>query len=65
MGLQDVPHRINSASAATDALRFSLVWKLVLLPKSEAASLSRPEWGPPLRFGSAGGVPLAAAQQQE
>lgn len=61
---QDVPHRINSASATTDALRFSLVWKLVMLPKWGAASLSRPEWGEPLRFGSAGGLPVAAAQQE-
>ena len=56
-----MPHRINSASAGTAALRFSLVWKLVMLPKAEAASLSRPEWGQPLRFGSAGGPPIGAA----
>ena len=64
--VQDVPHRINRAAASTDALRFSLVWKLVFLPKqagsSTACCLSRPEWGKPACFGSAARLELALQQ---
>ena len=62
--VQDVPHRINSASASAEQLRVSLVLKLVFLPKDGAkrqlSSLARPQWGPAVRFGSAAG-PVAAA----
>lgn len=48
---QDLLHRICAPSPAAGRPRFSLVWKLLLLPRGgEAASISRPEWGAPLRF---------------
>ncbi len=62
---QDVPHRINAASASAEQLRVSLVLKLVFLPKQGAdrqlSGLARPEWGPAVRFGSAAGPASAAA----
>ncbi|GAX85210.1 hypothetical protein CEUSTIGMA_g12630.t1 [Chlamydomonas eustigma] len=56
---QDVPHRISQPSSeAGSRPRYSLVWKLVFFPKetSKAVSvptLSRKEWGEPVRYGSA------------
>lgn len=52
---QDMPHRINAPSQQAPGPRYSLVWKLVFYPKAEAKgfSISRPEWGSPLRLGSA------------
>lgn len=52
---QDVPHRISGPSKLAGCPRYSLVWKLVFCPKVRGASpsISRPEWGPPTRFGSA------------
>ncbi|CAG9463824.1 unnamed protein product [Pedinophyceae sp. YPF-701] len=58
---QDVPHRVSAPSpVAGDVPRYSLVWKLVLLPHSTSrlTTLSRPEWGAPLQLGSKP-VPLA------
>jgi hypothetical protein len=44
--------------------RYSLVWKLAMLPKVPGApcSLARPEWGPPTYFGSAAKVHKLARQ---
>lgn len=83
---QDMPHRISAPSRQAPGPRYSLVWKLVLVPKDDhpahaavgagqegdeqgaageggdagagegtAALLSicRPEWGEPVRLGSA------------
>ncbi|GFR50258.1 hypothetical protein Agub_g12444 [Astrephomene gubernaculifera] len=96
---QDVPHRISPPSSLAPGPRYSLVWKLVMVPRGEAAagvgeqagdgkqqgrgaegagkgacgggcgaegegvgyqSICRPEWGEPVRIGSANrrtGVP--------
>jgi hypothetical protein len=58
MLLQDVLHRLSAPSAAAQRPRFSLVWKLVLVPRSpqQAACLARPEWGVPTSFASAARV---------
>lgn len=72
---QDVSHRIGAPSSVAAGPRYSLVWKLVLLPKqgTQAAgqatgqrqeqqqflSLSRPQWGAPQRFGSASSIGAA------
>lgn len=60
------------AAAAGGRPRFSLVWKLALLPRrpGQALCLARPEWGPPMSFGSAARVDavkrqLAAEQRQQ
>lgn len=51
---QDVVHRLSTPSLLAQRPRYSLVWKLVFVPKSsEAATLSRKEWGSPTYFGSA------------
>lgn len=61
---QDMPHRISQPSQHASGPRYSLVWKLVLIPKQDTSSrvsagavppctISRPEWGHPMRFGSA------------
>ena len=63
---QDVLHRLSPPSRAAGRPRFSLVWKLVFLPKqagsSTACCLSRPEWGKPACFGSAARLELALQQ---
>eukprot|EP00887_Chlorella_sp_A99_P001233 scaffold14.g1233.t1 len=56
---QDVLHRVSAPSAAAGGRpRFSLVWKLALLPRDRAAApcITRPEWGPPAPVGSAARV---------
>ncbi|KXZ52552.1 hypothetical protein GPECTOR_9g596 [Gonium pectorale] len=77
---QDLPHRISAPSREAPGPRYSLVWKLVLVPRQEAGvpsaqrdghggggdggvagpggaaafqSICRPEWGEPVRIGSA------------
>lgn len=54
--------RLSAPSAAAGRPRYSLVWKLVMLPKQAggSCSLARPEWGPPTYFGSAADVRQAA-----
>lgn len=46
------------AAPAGGRPRFSLVWKLALLPRraDQALCIARPEWGPPASFGSAAKV---------
>ena len=65
---QDVAHRICEPSRAAAVPRYSLVLKLVFYPRPRAGGAAaavgvlRPEWGEPLRLGSAsrrGPVPLA------
>ena len=48
-------HRASTPSQlAAGRPRYSLVWKLALwAPGPAAPPLARPEWGPPLAFGSA------------
>lgn len=56
---QDLMHRVSAPLAPAGARpRFSLVWKLALLPRrpGQALCLARPEWGPPASFGSAARV---------
>lgn len=56
---QDLMHRVVPPSAAAGGRpRFSLVWKLALLPRLPGAALclARPEWGQPSAFGSAARV---------
>mmetsp|Transcript_5477 Transcript_5477/g.17630 ORF Transcript_5477/g.17630 Transcript_5477/m.17630 type:complete len:174 (-) Transcript_5477:77-598(-) len=58
---QDALHRVAPPSAAAGRPRYSLVWKLLFVPKAPSAvggalggpqeTISRPEWGPPLAFG--------------
>lgn len=74
---QDMPHRISAPSRDAPGPRYSLVWKLVFVPKDRPAgqqqqgqqgqgqapavgvaaapyqSICRPEWGEPVRIGSA------------
>jgi len=56
---QDLVHRLSAPSAAAGRPRYSLVWKLLFMPRrrGEAASIHLPEWGPPTLFGP----PMAAA----
>jgi len=69
---QDVPHRVGAPSAPGCADepgrrpegrgRLSLVWKAALLPRAPRRdgggwTLARPQWGPPLRLGTAGVAP--------
>lgn len=55
---QDVTHRLSPPSKVAQRPRYSLVWKLLMLPKTPGAtcSLARPEWAPPTYFGSAARV---------
>ncbi|GMH32424.1 hypothetical protein BSKO_00258 [Bryopsis sp. KO-2023] len=52
---QDVLHRVSTPSKNAARPRFSLVWKLVFFAKSRGKTccISKPEWGPPVYFGSA------------
>lgn len=61
---QDVPHRISAPSHEADQPRYSLVLKLVFFLRTHAGGaggqqqqsvhgLIRPEWGDPIRVGSA------------
>ncbi|KAK9804412.1 hypothetical protein WJX72_011538 [[Myrmecia] bisecta] len=53
---QDVLHRVSTPSQlAGGRPRYSLVWKLVFLPRAagQTACIARPEWGPPTNIGSA------------
>ncbi|KAG2443341.1 hypothetical protein HYH02_009405 [Chlamydomonas schloesseri] len=53
---QDVLHRLSPPSAAAGGRpRYSLVWKLVFLPRrpGQRVSLARRDWGRPAPFGSA------------
>eukprot|EP00775_Hariotina_reticulata_P003171 gene3171-biopygen4832 len=61
---QDITHRLSAPSPAAGRPRYSLVMKLVMLPKKAGAacSIARPEWGQPTYFGSAGQVHRAARQ---
>ncbi|KAG1663704.1 hypothetical protein FOA52_013272 [Chlamydomonas sp. UWO 241] len=60
---QDVLHRLSVPSAKAGRPRYSLVLKLVMVPKAgQTASLARPEWGAPCAFGSAARAQQAVAQ---
>lgn len=51
---QDVTHRVSAPSVmAKGKPRYSLVWKLLFLPRDSKApcSIAKPEWGDPLHFG--------------
>ena len=53
---QDVLHRLSAPSKrAGGCPRYSLVWKLVFLPRQagQRCCLARPEWGKPTDIGSA------------
>jgi probable phosphoglycerate mutase len=76
---QDMPHRISAPAKGTAGPRYSLVWKLVFFPREqqqqgeeeeeeeegEGVFLSRPEWGEPIRFGSARAQQGVQAFQQQ
>jgi hypothetical protein len=52
---QDMLHRISAPSKQAPTPRYSLVWKLLFIPKASQTSpptLARPEWGTPQAFGS-------------
>ena len=55
---QDIMHRLSTPSPLANRPRYSLVWKLVFVPKNDksAAQLNRCEWGAPTFFGSAAKV---------
>jgi hypothetical protein len=61
---QDVLHRLSPPSRAAGRPRYSLVWKLVFLPRRPgqplACCIARPEWGRPTPFGSAARVAMVA-----
>lgn len=52
---QDVLHRLNQPSPLAKRPRYSLVWKLVFVPRTAGdqvhETISRREWGPPARLG--------------
>ena len=53
---QDILHRVSMPSLLARRPRYSLVWKLVLVPKAgggarERETICRPEWGAPARIG--------------
>ena len=51
---QDVTHRVSTPSLTARRPRYSLVWKLVFMPKERGAaveSICREEWGAPVRLG--------------
>jgi hypothetical protein len=52
---QDVTHRVSAPSGLAGKLaRYSLVWKLLFIPKPgnvRPSSIARPEWGEPIRWG--------------
>jgi len=52
---QDIMHRLSTPSQLAKRPRYSLVWKLVFIPKRgrKHQDLCRKEWGPPTFFGSA------------
>eukprot|EP01024_Parvocaulis_polyphysoides_P031055 TRINITY_DN28152_c0_g1_i1.p1 TRINITY_DN28152_c0_g1~~TRINITY_DN28152_c0_g1_i1.p1 ORF type:complete len:365 (-),score=38.05 TRINITY_DN28152_c0_g1_i1:10-954(-) len=64
---QDIVHRLSSPSTKAQLPRYSLVWKLVFVPrdKNKEFSISRPEWGKPTAFGSSNKLlpPNAASAQ--
>ena len=49
---QDVLHRVSMPSLVAKRPRYSLVWKLVFVPKAprKRETICRPEWGEPLRI---------------
>jgi len=57
---QDVLHRLSPPSLLAGKLpRYSVVWKLVFVPKHKGVStnsIARPEWGKPTAFGTASKV---------
>ena len=73
---QDVAHRLSTPSAAANRPRYSLVWKLVMVPRQQqqqqqqvvgatprqVACIARSEWGQPTYFGSAAHVLRMAKQ---
>ena len=53
---QDIIHRLSVPSRDAGRPRYSLVFKLVMVPRNDGrgtCNLSRPEWGRPTAFGSA------------
>lgn len=52
---QDVIHRLSAPSMAAGQPRYSLVWKLVFVPKhpAQCCTIARADWGQPTAFGSA------------
>ena len=52
---QDIMHRLSPPSRLAERPRYSLVWKLVFVPKKGKRSnqIARKEWGRPTYFGSA------------
>ena len=54
---QDATHRVSPPSRSVDVPRYSAVFKLCFYPKDPETrpSLTREEWGAPIRFGTAGG----------
>ena len=54
--MQDVLHRVSTPSQLAGARpRYSLVWKLVFMPKTAAQQccIAKPAWGAPTAIGSA------------
>ena len=51
----DISHRLSPPSAGAGRPRYSLAWKLALIPRSSSqrCSIALPEWGRPSAFGSA------------
>mmetsp|Transcript_898 Transcript_898/g.3267 ORF Transcript_898/g.3267 Transcript_898/m.3267 type:complete len:376 (+) Transcript_898:52-1179(+) len=65
---QDVVHRLSTPSMTARRPRYSLVWKLVFVPKSadeRMRTLARPEWGSGVFFGSAAHADEALEQERK
>ena len=47
---QDLLHRLSAPSVHAQRPRFSLVWKLAMMPRPGAGGLHREGWGEPTRL---------------
>lgn len=61
---QDIVHRLSTPSQRAARPRYSLVFKLVMLPKApgQRCCLSQPQWGRPAAFGSAAKAEMLVRQ---
>ena len=62
---QDVLHRVSAPSPLARRPRYSLVWKLIFVPRAPDAAtpetICRPEWGPPSLIGARRRRPATSA----
>jgi len=60
---QDVTHKVCAPAASAGRPRYSVVWKLLLMPRENAPlSIAHQQWGAPTMFGSANQATGAEAE---